>query len=76
MTDPAATVPASVTVDLVLVRADGTVHNLGVCSAHYTNPLKQAWWLLVGQHRANHRIRRANRHLEACGNDNRRHGDR
>lgn len=46
---------------MVVTRADGTVHDHGVVSAHYKNPIKQAWWLLVGRPLADRRIRRSNR---------------
>lgn len=35
-------------------------HDLGIQSAHYDNPVRQAWWLTVGQHVAAARARRAN----------------
>lgn len=35
-------------------------HDLGVQSAHYDNPVRQAWWSAVGQHLAADRVRRAN----------------
>lgn len=54
--------PGRVELRMVVTRADGTVHDHGVVSAHYRNPLRQAWWTLVGQHLANRRIARSNRH--------------
>lgn len=35
-------------------------HDLGIQSAHYKNPVKQAWWDAIGQHLAANRVRRAN----------------
>ena len=41
--------------------AKAKTHDLGIVSATYRNPVKQAWWLLLGRHFANFRIRKANR---------------
>lgn len=38
-----------------------TVEDLGVVTAQYRNPLRQAWWQLVGKPLADRRVRRANR---------------
>ena len=38
-----------------------TVVDLGVVTAAYRNPVKRAWWTLLGQPLADRRIRRANR---------------
>lgn len=43
------------------------VHDLGVQSAFFTNPVKQAAWVAIGQHRAARRAARANR--EVSGGD-------
>jgi hypothetical protein len=59
--DQHARTPHSVEVGMVITRADGTTTDLGTVSAHYTSPLRRAWWRLVGRHRANARIRAANR---------------
>ncbi|WP_393075349.1 hypothetical protein [Streptomyces sp. LN704] len=58
---PRASVPHSSELRMVVTRADGTVHDHGVVDAHYRNPLKQAWWILVRRPLANRRIRVSNR---------------
>jgi len=50
-----------VEVGMVITRADGTVTNIGTVSAEYPSTLRRTWWRLVGQRRANARIRNANR---------------
>jgi hypothetical protein len=45
---------------MVVTRADGTVHDHGVVSAHYDNPARQLWWELVGRRLADRRIARSN----------------
>lgn len=35
-------------------------HDLGIQSAYYKDPVRQAWWFAVGQHLAANRARRAN----------------
>lgn len=46
---------------MVVTRADGTIHDHGIVSAHYKSPIKQAWWRLIGKPLADRRIRRSNR---------------
>lgn len=53
--------PSEAELRMVVTRADGTVHDHGIVSAAYKNPIKQAWWLLVRKPLANRRIRRSNR---------------
>lgn len=50
----------------VVTRADGTVVDLGVISATYRNPLKQAVWTYVRKPLASRRIRRANRSVRTA----------
>jgi hypothetical protein len=59
--------PSAAELRMVVRRADGTIHDHGIVSAHYRNPLKQAWWRLVGRPLANRRIRRSNRHVSEGG---------
>ncbi|MFI1535561.1 hypothetical protein [Streptomyces anandii] len=61
MTSDRASAPHSSELRMVVRRADGTVHDHGVVDAYYRNPIKQAWWRLVGKPLANRRIRRSNR---------------
>jgi hypothetical protein len=61
MTEQPADQPSEAELRMVVTRADGTVHDHGVVSAHYTNPIKEAWWLLVRRPLANRRIRRSNK---------------
>lgn len=49
---------------MVVTRADGTRIDHGVVAAHYRNPIRQAWWQLVGRPLANRRIRKSNRAAE------------
>ncbi|MFJ5217185.1 hypothetical protein ACIP98_20985 [Streptomyces sp. NPDC088354] len=56
-----ADVPLSTELHMVITRADGTVEDQGVVSAQYRNPVRQAWWQLVGRRLANRRIARSNR---------------
>lgn len=37
------------------------VADLGVIAGNYLSPRRHLWWLLIGQHAANRRIRRANK---------------
>jgi hypothetical protein len=46
---------------MVIRRADGTVVDHGVVAAQYASRWRQAWWQLVGRHRARRRIARSNR---------------
>ncbi|MFJ8006088.1 hypothetical protein [Streptomyces fagopyri] len=46
---------------MVVRRADGTVEDHGVVAAEYSSRWRQAWWQLVGRHRAARRIARSNR---------------
>jgi hypothetical protein len=46
---------------MVIRRADGTVVDHGVVAARYASRWRQAWWQLVGRHRARRRIARSNR---------------
>lgn len=63
MTDPRtdARVPSEATLRMVVTRADGTVHDHGIVSAYYRNPLKRWWWKHVGRPRADRRIAKSNR---------------
>jgi hypothetical protein len=46
----------------VVIRADGTREDLGLIAAAYPDqPVKAAWWRLVGRPLADRRIRRTNR---------------
>ncbi|MCX5239818.1 hypothetical protein OG824_31915 [Streptomyces prunicolor] len=56
-----ADVPHSSELRMVVTRADGTVEDHGVVAAHYTSPLRAAWWQVVGRLLANRRIARSNR---------------
>jgi hypothetical protein len=55
-----ADVPHSSELRMVVRRVDGTVEDHGVVAAHYSNPLRQAWWLLVGLPQARLRIAMSN----------------
>ncbi len=57
-----AQVPSATELRMVVRRADGTVHDHGVVSAHYRNPIRQAWWDLIGRRLADRRIARSNLH--------------
>lgn len=46
---------------MVKTRLDGTQVDLGVVSAEYSNPIRQAWWRLMGRRLADARIRAENR---------------
>lgn len=46
---------------MVVRRADGTVHDHGLVEASFKNPIKQAWWRLIGKPLANRRIAKSNR---------------
>jgi hypothetical protein len=46
---------------LTIIRADGTVHDLGLTAAHYRNPLRRAWWNHVGKRLSARRHTAANR---------------
>ncbi|MFJ8798518.1 hypothetical protein [Streptomyces sp. NPDC102487] len=61
MSSEQAAAPHSAEVRMVVRRADGTVEDHGIVSAHYSNPLRAAWWHLVGRPLANARIARSNR---------------
>lgn len=56
-----AQVAARTEVRAVITRADGTVQDCGLISAKYRNPIRQAYWVLVGSRLAHRRIRRINR---------------
>lgn len=58
---PRASVPHSSELRMTVIRADGTIHDHGVVDAHYRNPLKQGWWILVRRPLADRRIRRSNK---------------
>jgi hypothetical protein len=38
--------PVCITVEAVVIRADGRVENLGVIAYRHRNPLRQFWWQL------------------------------
>ena len=59
--------PTSMELHVVVTRADGTVHDLGVVSATYRTPWRRTWWHLIGRHTARHRITKANRHQNKRG---------
>lgn len=68
MTDPQhVEQPTRAELHMVVTRADGRVEDLGIVAAHYRNPVRAAWWLLIRRPLANRRIRRANRrtHIES-----------
>lgn len=46
----------------VIIRADGTVQDLGVIAAEYHQPHRAVRWWLFGRFRAGRRIREANRY--------------
>lgn len=46
---------------LEIIRADGTCTPLGRAALITRNPLKRAWWNLVGARRSRRRIHAANR---------------
>lgn len=56
--------PSEIEISAVLHRADGTVVDLGVVDAAYTNPAKQAIWRLVRKPLTDARIRAANRKVQ------------
>lgn len=49
----------------VITRADGTVEDLGVIAADYSNPVRRAMWRAFGARLATYRTKRANRNA-AC----------
>ncbi len=59
-TTPLARQPTVTELHAVINRADGSVEDLGQIGGHYRNPIRQAWWRLVGQRRAEARIAAAN----------------
>ena len=65
MSEHQAQAVQSITISHRIVRADGSVEELGVTNASFKNPLKQAWWTLVGSRLAERRIRKANKRAEA-----------
>ncbi len=44
-----------------IIRADGTVDDLGVIAASYASPWRRSWWVCVGKPLARARSRAANR---------------
>lgn len=61
---PIPPVPSEAVLRMVVTRADGTVHDHGIVSAYYRNPIKRLWWKHVGRPRANRRIAKSNRTTE------------
>lgn len=45
------------------------VEEIGVASATYRNPVKRAWWALIGKPAADRRIARANENAKALRGD-------
>lgn len=54
----------SISTEIRVIRADGTVHNLGTVDMYDRNPFKRLWWSLFGKRLADKRITEANRYLE------------
>ena len=50
----------AVEVEHVITRADGTIERVGTAAYWHKNPLRRAWWRLVGARRAQRQIRKAN----------------
>jgi len=61
VSDPNVQLRNNGSLSAVIIRADGTVEDVGVVSASYSNPLHQWWWEHVGRRRAAWRTARANR---------------
>ena len=61
MSDPNVQLRQNGSLSAVIIRADGTVEDVGVISASYSNPLRQMWWETVGRRLAARRTARANR---------------
>ncbi|MGW7001410.1 hypothetical protein ACWGCW_00935 [Streptomyces sp. NPDC054933] len=61
MSDHRVKALTAVEVEHVITRADGTVERIGTAAYWHKNPLRRAWWRLVGERRTQRRIREANR---------------
>lgn len=56
-----ADIPADAELHLTIIRADGTRIPLGRAAVITRNPIKRAWWSLIGTRLASRRIHAANR---------------
>jgi hypothetical protein len=56
-----AAAPHSATISAVITRADGTVEQVGLLAAGYSNPIKQLWWDVVGSRLSTRRINKINK---------------
>lgn len=56
-----ADIPADAELHLTIIRADGTRTPLGRTAVITRNPIKRAWWSLIGARLASRRIHAANR---------------
>ena len=57
---------ANVELSARIIRADGTVEELGIIAAHHDSRWKQWRWDHIGKPLADARIRRANRRAQAA----------
>lgn len=56
--------PTFVEIHAKVIRADGTVDDLGIVNASYKSPWRQAYWRCVRKPLVDRRIRQANKNLK------------
>jgi hypothetical protein len=59
--DAQADYVSQATIAVTIIRADGTVEEIGVVDTYYRSRVKRLWWKLYGKPRAERRIAAANR---------------